>query len=380
MATPPDTFPTWATDGAAEITDPGASKRADGFITGEAPAAGHMNHQLNSVGAWLPYLRDQVGARIAFNVIDRKGTTPWNTTSVNSFFQYLSGVGRWYAGIEGTDGDVWDSADGETWSATKQLDAATTTMTQFAELAGDVLIGVDIQIYKTTTGLVTNMASVGATFSDLTFLTGLVWDETNSLWLACGTEGSNGHIEAVGAPGFAFTSVQAFTSNFRNIATNQSNGKSVAITSTGTVYTSSNGTTWVQNTTPAIAFNGLHFNTALGLFVAIDVNNQLNLTETGLSAWAIPGRFPDVHNVIDSPEGLIVFNQYNAATDPGGVFVLRNAEDQTNYDVEYLGFIHASSDANIISKSWDDGQFISSGNHQWVFPYSTTHQLALANY
>ncbi len=380
MATPPDTFPTWGTDGGAEITDPGASKRATGFLTAEAPAAGHMNHQLNRIGGWLTYLRDQVGARIAFASIDRKGTTPWNTTSTNLFINYLPGIDRWYCAIEGTDGDVWDSADGETWSATKQLDATTTTLTQFVELAGDVHVGVDVQIYKTTTGLVTNMASVSATFANITALTGLLWDETNSLWLACGTAGANGHIEAVAAPGWAFTNMETFTSNFRNIAINQTTGKSVAITSTDTVYTSSNGTTWTANTTPAIAFNGLHFNVALGLFAAIDANNQLHLSVDGTGAWAIPSAFPDVHNVIDSPEGLVVFNAYNAAADPGGVFVLRNAEDKDNYDVEYLGRIEASSDANIISKSWDDGDSISSGNHQWVFPYSTTHQLALANY
>jgi len=57
MATPPTVrSPTWADDGGADVTDPGTSKQATGWVEGEAPAADHTNWLLNAQGEWLDYL------------------------------------------------------------------------------------------------------------------------------------------------------------------------------------------------------------------------------------------------------------------------------------------------------------------------------------
>lgn len=59
MATKPTHDPaTWATDGNAEIEDPGAPKQAIGFVTNEVPPADYFNWLFNNHGAWLEWLRD----------------------------------------------------------------------------------------------------------------------------------------------------------------------------------------------------------------------------------------------------------------------------------------------------------------------------------
>jgi hypothetical protein len=59
MARPTVRLPTWATDGGADVTDPGASKQDDGWIESEAPAADHTNWLLNNIGQWLSWF-DQI--------------------------------------------------------------------------------------------------------------------------------------------------------------------------------------------------------------------------------------------------------------------------------------------------------------------------------
>lgn len=60
MATKPTVRqPTWATDGGADITDPGAGQQADGWDVDDKPPAGWMNWWKNAVGQWTDYFEDQ---------------------------------------------------------------------------------------------------------------------------------------------------------------------------------------------------------------------------------------------------------------------------------------------------------------------------------
>lgn len=57
MASLPTTrVPTWATGGGADVTDPGVSKQADGWDTGEAPANSHFNWWKKTVGQYIDFL------------------------------------------------------------------------------------------------------------------------------------------------------------------------------------------------------------------------------------------------------------------------------------------------------------------------------------
>ncbi len=53
----PSTITTWATDPGA-TADPGATRRATGFVAGKKLPAKWLNWILNQNGAWLTYLRD----------------------------------------------------------------------------------------------------------------------------------------------------------------------------------------------------------------------------------------------------------------------------------------------------------------------------------
>jgi len=55
MAKPTVRSPTWATDGGADVTDPGSSKQATGWVEGEAPAADHTNWLHRTRGEWLEW-------------------------------------------------------------------------------------------------------------------------------------------------------------------------------------------------------------------------------------------------------------------------------------------------------------------------------------
>jgi hypothetical protein len=59
--TAPVQIPTWATDGGASITDPGATKQGIGWIV-EIPPHEYFNWWQNLVGQWIVYLNTELAA------------------------------------------------------------------------------------------------------------------------------------------------------------------------------------------------------------------------------------------------------------------------------------------------------------------------------
>lgn len=52
----PGTLPEWASGGAAEITEPGASAKSSGFVDKQKPAHQHFNWFFNLVWMWLAWV------------------------------------------------------------------------------------------------------------------------------------------------------------------------------------------------------------------------------------------------------------------------------------------------------------------------------------
>lgn len=56
MADRPSLLPAWATNASAEVTEPNASKRGAGWITGESPSAAFFNWLFLTIYRWILYL------------------------------------------------------------------------------------------------------------------------------------------------------------------------------------------------------------------------------------------------------------------------------------------------------------------------------------
>lgn len=194
MAIPTDE-PTWATDGGAEVTDPGDSKQATGFITAEAPAAGHHNWLLNNHGAWLNFLRESMAATIF------RASAVWTPTIAGDgggftySLNYLPDFGRYYVNIDkGGNSDAYDSVDGETWSAQKDISDNGTAIgtAQFFEKPGDAVYCVfgSQKIWRSTTGLVANLTQQSPTFTEISAgLTQGLYHSGSDKFFAFGNDG-----------------------------------------------------------------------------------------------------------------------------------------------------------------------------------------------
>jgi len=127
----PDDFIEWATRSDADTALPDASETTDGYVVGDSPASSHVNYILNRSSEWASFVPRVLPSAIAFGNIEYETgapvtTTPWGRTSP-TFFTVMLIRGRWYAwvGDSSNDLNVFDSVDGETWSAQLNIVAAT---------------------------------------------------------------------------------------------------------------------------------------------------------------------------------------------------------------------------------------------------------------
>lgn len=58
----PANLPTWATSGAAAITEPTTGKQAQGWVVGEAPPAQYFNWWQRKAHDWIQWLDGEIGA------------------------------------------------------------------------------------------------------------------------------------------------------------------------------------------------------------------------------------------------------------------------------------------------------------------------------
>lgn len=325
MAIPPTRAPTWATDGGADVTDPGSSKQATGWIESEAPAADHTNWVWKNQGEAFDFLFETLGGMIALGNIERTGTQPFlpSTGSVEMMsIRYDSVASRWYCSVleaNTNDVTVYDSVDGVTWNAGVDMDLAASFLTTYpAPQSNGTVIGVftDEDFYLSTDQTVANLpiiASPTGSYLNIDRLRGGTWDATNNLWIAAGDEfTTNGRVETSPAGATWTTRLTDATNLFTSLAHDGAGNSVVStddVTGSTTIHTSSDGTTWgTAATPPTEGINELAWCPSLGLFAGSGVSGNIWFSTDG-DVWAsaaASGNLPDISNVMTTPDFTVM--------------------------------------------------------------------------
>lgn len=309
VITPPGTLPTWGTDGLAEITDPGASKRAIGHVTGEAPAAGHMNHTQNAYGGWLNYLQTVLKPIAAWANVEYTDEQTWGSALHNAHalaIRYDALADRWYARCLETGNDIGyqDSVDGETWNARNEL--ATTlgnplSCTNVYSNGTRCGVAIDDDFYLSTDNTTGNLPAVptATAIGTTNFVAReLVWDPSNGLWLLAGQKsGTDGYIFS-SADGVTWTQRKNDAAERLNTIATNGSGRSVAggtgnATMNGVIHVSDDGVTWTAASTDPDPITGaearmLFYVASLGAFFCVDsdvTNSNLWVSVDGGDSW-----------------------------------------------------------------------------------------------
>jgi hypothetical protein len=289
MATiPPDKFIEWATNAEALSTDPGTTLKANGWAAGDAPAASHFNYLMHAA-TWSSFIAKAIGSLIAWGNIERTATSPFTTTNSALNIRYDATVNRWYAtrrdSLSPYEVEVYDSPDGETWSSAVQIDASTTgsTAADLTECHTDgtrVSVACEGAVYTSTDATVQNMNLTGNTFTAITKCRQLHYSAFHDLWIAVGSDGTNGKIETATDPTGTWTVRYTATSDpFTSFAERPDTGQMVAGTDDAAgwaTYDSDDGISWSFSTVdPTSGIKQMYWSPAAERFFAVDDSNNL---------------------------------------------------------------------------------------------------------
>lgn len=252
----PDQVPLWAINAAfaspgdswdtdpTKVTPP-AGKQAEGWEPTGMPPAEFLNWWQEKMSRWIEHLAplpldnlfpiDTTGAaldglimRVAFDpaVLSGKGIH----------------VAHWTTGVMFGDGETWETSTA-LGGAPSVNDVASDGVGLFVLVGGDAA---GVLIFSSVDGDVWT-ARTPARITAGELFRAVVWDPSNSLWIAAGDDG---HVETSPdaitwtdrTPGFAATE-RAF-----GLAVDPANGIAVAVLENGDVWRSANGgVTWVEN-------------------------------------------------------------------------------------------------------------------------------------
>jgi len=292
-------MPTWA-DGVADVTDPGSSKQAAGWLESEAPAVDHINWLHNVRGEWLDYIwQSALPAVIATSLVD-KNTSPFGTDIFNTTIVWEPTQGKFYASIiEDTTSDwvAYQSTDGITWSSGTDVNTSATQQTitpaPIAYCPDNDRIGAasedgfHLSSTDATSGFSTTpTGTLGFTGG----ASGLVWDDTNNLWIACGTlTATDGYIKTAAAAGVTWTQRDTEASAVPVSMAHDRAGQTV-VTYGGTdlIHYSANGTTWTRQTTGmSKVFSRVWWCAFASVFVAFEGTSDTMYWSADGDVWAL---------------------------------------------------------------------------------------------
>ena len=107
MADRPSTIPTWATSGST--VDPGAGKRATGWLPSEKPPAQYFNWLQNAQGQWLAsFLQESIITQLSAPTLNHP-IFPLLQTLINPLSSVSSARIAYYSDV-----DAWMVATGDT--------------------------------------------------------------------------------------------------------------------------------------------------------------------------------------------------------------------------------------------------------------------------
>jgi len=297
MPTVPTTrIPTWA-DGAADVTDPGSSKQATGWIEGEAPAADHTNWLHNARGEWLEFIwRSSLPSIVALNLVD-KNTSPFGSDILSVRILWEPTQEKFYATIqEGSTSDkiAYESTDGIAWGSgtTVNADDTASGAVGIAYCPDNARIGTASEngFHLSSSNAVSGFSQTPTgTFSNINAAADVVWDDTNNLWIVSGAFTTAGYIETAAAAGTSWTTRHTEGSAIIGRLAHDRAGQTVAIiVGTDNMHYSSNATTWTQQTTGmSKSFTRVEWCPFASLFVAYNSTSDTLYWSTDGDVWAL---------------------------------------------------------------------------------------------
>lgn len=330
--TPPDYIPTWATDGGAVVTDPGAAKRADGWLVNEVPSSGVENSLNKEQGNWLAFLQRLLAPQMAWQNIWMQSTAEdtappsWPNDRPEIYHQtYDAILGKhivtWLDRSGGTAGNGWyETTDGGLTWVDSQTALPGSPITEGAHGSNGQYIVTASQddCFVSTTGSVANLAYVtdAITPGDAGQVRAILWDPINSIWVIISNFSGTVITTITGdpsVPGNWSKNVATIPGQVPVGAAIDPSTGFILLQTTGTTnysYRSTDAahTTWTQgagilNDTPVGA---VMFNEATKQFVGINTNGFQTFSDAGIPGfnWFGNGR-SDIYNFLNSDDFLL---------------------------------------------------------------------------
>jgi len=211
--------------------------------------------------------------------------THWSATSADSFSN---------AKIR-----VFDSADGETWSAEKLLVSWDANDESCAPVYSNGAVcatattehsGPTGYFWVSTDNTVANMAKAAGSFNNIVYVTDMLYDQDSARWYVVGRNAglTSGYVESSGDLGATWVLETSSTNNLRSIATDHT-GRAVAIAddSGGMKYcTAGMDGTWGTGATGPGATANVHYLPTIDSFVMVGSSGSLYTIHNNLIASA----------------------------------------------------------------------------------------------
>lgn len=259
---------------------------------------------------------------IAANLVNTN-TSPFGTDVFGARIVWEPTQEKFYASISENTSQDWlayESTDGVTWSggtAINLSDDFSAGPAQIAYCQANAKIGAfsesgfHLSSSGSTAGFSTTPTGTASNLAAGT--TGLVWDNTNGLWIACGTlSGTNGYIYTSPAAGTTWTQRDTEATSTAVSMANDRAGQTVVVYSgTDLMHYSSNGTTWTpQSTGMSKTFTRVWWCQFASVFVAWNSTSNTMYWSADGADWVLCP-FPAHDNVIVCEDFLLFIDQAN---------------------------------------------------------------------
>lgn len=301
---PPERSPTWATDGGALLTDPGATKQADGWLVDEAPSAHHFNWFTKEQGAAIDLLLQGMAPQLAWQNMKWgeyyhvTGFTPEGTQH-----NYDRLAQRWYSSAwhtAGTFAYVYHQAKNDptaffAWLSDNISPSVRPTAGSIVPcpVSNGTIIAtiIDDYYYQSSNLSVSNFDSGTAGPATWADSRGFIYSDANSLWVAAVNDTTgDGEIWTAAddfSGGFTLRSTPDVTYGMNDIAVAgpELSDTMVAITDGPRCYSSTDGITWSQKTSNQITLGGESIQYCKGMlkFFSIEqTSGNVWMTQSGL--------------------------------------------------------------------------------------------------
>jgi hypothetical protein len=177
------------------------SAQAAGFTRGEAISAYRLNWILREQGKAIKCLGMAMAGSAFHANREYIGTTPFGTNIGQIYLVYDKFADKFYCTVgdsSTSDCVVYDSDDAETWSAGVTIDSslgATARTSQVCSNGTIICVAADNKAYVSTDLTVANINLTGNAFSSITQCRGMGYSGDDNLFVAIGTNGTDGFVE-----------------------------------------------------------------------------------------------------------------------------------------------------------------------------------------